>query len=123
MLTDENFIVYAMRTYDNPHCKTLDDFNEDLNKITHIKKLLNRVIANEPVNYRLILNHLVTFFNVFEYRSAVALLFFKIDTDKWGLLKTFLSYLNYAPDYIPELQINLTKIDTIRYIEEELEKI
>ena len=38
-LTSENFIFYAMKNYDNPHCHGIEEFHEDLNRIKYIKRL------------------------------------------------------------------------------------
>jgi hypothetical protein len=112
MLTEQNFLNFAMKNYDNIHCKTLDEFNEDLNKILYIKKLLNRMIDGDIVNLRLVLNHLIIFYNVFKSDAATAMLFFKMEQDKWQLLNTFLIFLNYCPVFIESLGVNT---DTIGY--------
>ena len=97
----ENFFQYAMRNYDNPHCKTIDEFNSDLMKFMYLKKLFNR----EDVNPRLILNHIVTLLNVFEQTSCVKMLFYKVDSKNWGKLKTYLVFLSLMPEKIDELNI------------------
>jgi hypothetical protein len=123
MLSEETFIHFAMKNYDNHHCKTLEEFNEDLNKVVHIKKLLNRILSGEEINHRLILNHLIIFYNVFKSDAATSILFFKMEQDKWLLLNTFLTYLNYSPIYIKELGISLYDMGTNKKILDELERI
>ena len=39
-LTDENFIFYCAKIYDNPSMLSYDEFLEDLDRIKYIKKLL-----------------------------------------------------------------------------------
>ena len=31
-LNEENFILYAIKHYDNPHCKGMDEFMDDLKR-------------------------------------------------------------------------------------------
>ena len=113
VLNNDNFISYAMKHYDNPSCRTLDEFNEDLNRFKYLKKILNRYLANDDtVNFRLIVNHIAILFNVFEYNACTSMLFFKTETEHWGVLKPILEYLNYLPEFIPDLGINTCMIES-----------
>ena len=40
ILTDDNFMMFAMKNYTNPQCTNIDEFYEDLNRIKYIKRLL-----------------------------------------------------------------------------------
>ena len=64
-LTEENFILFAMKNYDNPSCDSVEEFNSDLNRIKYLKRLLRKCETGEEIKERLILNHLIIFFNVF----------------------------------------------------------
>jgi hypothetical protein len=100
-----------MNHYDNPSCKTLDVFNEDVNRVIHIKRLLNRIIAGEDVSLRLVLNHFIILFNTFDREAAMAMLFFKNEQDKWSLIRTFLRHINQEPvDIIPYLNVPVNMI-------------
>lgn len=110
MLSVDNFVNYAMRHYDNPSCRTIDDFNEDIMKFTLVRKLLSKV-ENNTVNIRLLLNHLTVLFNVFEREACVSMLFFKTDKAHWHYLVTILDYLNYLPEYVFDVGINTTLIN------------
>lgn len=111
ILNSDNFISYAMKHYDNPSCRTLDEFNDDLNRFRYLKKLLNRYLAgDENVNFRLIVNHIAILFNVFDYSACTAMLFFKTDKEHWVVIKPILAYLNYLPEFIPDLGINTNMI-------------
>lgn len=112
-----------MKHYDSKFCKTMEEFNNDLNKILYIKKLLTRIQSGEDINIRLVLNHIIIFYNVFEPEAATNMLFFKIDQDKWGILKTFLHYLNFAPQYVSSVNIILDEISLNKKILQELEKL
>jgi len=100
-LTDDTFVMFAMKNYNNPGCRGLKDFNDDLKRLRYIKRLLGRYRLTGEVKERLILNHLVVFFNVFGVEGATRLLFFKIQPDLWPELKTFLVFLNYMPNLVP----------------------
>ena len=41
-LTDDNFIIFAMKHYDNPSCKGLDEFKDDLKRFSYVKRLLKK---------------------------------------------------------------------------------
>lgn len=97
-LTEKNVIMYAMKHYDNLQCVDIDEFYDDLKRINYIKRLFVRYKNNNDLKERLILNHLIILFNVFPVDVATNLLFFKIDSDHWSQLKTFLVYLNYMPE-------------------------
>ena len=36
-LNEKNFLLYAMKEYNNPQCVDVDEFNDDLKKIKYIK--------------------------------------------------------------------------------------
>ena len=64
-LSEENFIMYAMKMYDNPQCRTLDEFYEDLDRIKYVKRLLYKYINRGVLRERLILNHIIILSNLF----------------------------------------------------------
>ena len=100
-LTDDTFVMFAMKHYINPGCRGVKDFNDDLKRLRYIKRLLGRYRVTGAIKERLILNHLVVFFNVFGVEGAIKLLFFKIQPDLWPELKTFLVFLNFMPSHVP----------------------
>jgi len=99
-ITNKNFLVYSMRYYDNPHCKGVDEFQEDLDRIKHIKRLFRRYRDKQELRERLIINHIVTFTNCFSVQAGIRMLFFRIEEDLWSPLKTILLFLNFMPDEI-----------------------
>ena len=103
MLTESDFLNYAMRHYDNPSCRTINEFNNDLNRFKYLKKLFQRYEDKKEENFLLMLNHIMILFNVFKREHCIKMLFFKVDRKHWSLLKTFLVGLSYMPDEIPEL--------------------
>lgn len=103
-LTEKNIVMYAMKHYDNVQCIDIDEFYDDLKRINYIKRLFVRYKTNNELKERLILNHLIILFNVFPVEVATNLLFFKIDSDHWSQIKTFLVYLNFMPDKLTFLE-------------------
>jgi len=103
-LNDDTFLMYTMREYNNMQCTDIEEFYDDLKKIKYIKRLFNSYRNNGQLKERLILNHLIIFYNVFTLQAGTRILFYKIEKDFWPMLKTFLVYLDRMPD----------KIDSIR---------
>ena len=102
-LNNNTYMMYAMKHYDNPQCIGMDEFQEDLNRIKYIKRLFRKYRNNDILRERLIVNHIIIFYNVFGIESATRILFFKIEEELHDLLKTFLVYLNCLPEKdIPE---------------------
>jgi len=103
-LNDDNFLMFAMREYINVQCIDIEEFYDDLKKIKYIKRLFNAYKNTGQLKERLILNHFIIFYNVFNVQAGTRILFYKIEKDFWPMLKTFLIYLDRMPD----------KIDSIR---------
>ena len=99
-LNNENFLMYAIKNYDNPSCSGLKEFENDLKRLRYVKRLLGRYKASGDLKERLVINHLVVLYNVFGVDAATNMLFFKIQERFWPQLKPFLVFLNYMPDTI-----------------------
>lgn len=97
-LNDENYILFAIKYYDNPQAVTQEDFFEDLNRFKYIKKLLRKYVKTGDLKTSLLINHFIIVFNIFN-EAALPLLFFKIEEELWCPLKTFLLFLNRIPEY------------------------
>ena len=41
-IDDEKFLLYAMKSYDNPTCQSTEEFYEDLNRIKYVKRLAKK---------------------------------------------------------------------------------
>jgi len=111
-LNKDNYLLFAIKFYDNPQAVTKDDFDNDLKRIKYIKRLLNRYKNTkvvEDLKVHLILNHLIILFNVFN-DAAVPLLFFKLGEEYWPILKSFLIFLNRLPEY-PRTAISNIDVD------------
>ena len=103
-LNDDNFLMYAMREYNNMHCTDIEEFYDDLKKNKYIKRLFNVYKNNGQLKERLILNHFIIFYNVFTVQAGTRILFYKIEKDFWPMLKTFLIYLDRMPDKIESIR-------------------
>ena len=110
-LNDDNYLLFAIKFYDNPHALTKDDFEDDLKRIKYVKRLLKRYKNTGVLKTHLILNHLTVLFNVFN-DAAIALLFYNLEEDLWPAIKSFLVFLNRIPEY-PKTPVHNIPIDPI----------
>ena len=108
-LNDDNFILFAIKNYENPQAVTQEDFYEDLKKFKYIKRLLKRYQKSGELKSHLLLNHFICLYNVFD-DAATPLLFYKIDQDLRSVLKTFLVFLGRIPEY-PKTAIHDVPVD------------
>ncbi len=99
-LTEENFLMFSMREYNNMQCTDVEEFYDDLKKVKYIKRLFNIYKNDGQLKERLILNHLITWYNVFPVRAGTRILFYKIEEHFWPMLKTFLIFLDRMPNKI-----------------------
>ncbi|NBW57652.1 hypothetical protein EBR43_07700, partial [bacterium] len=88
-LNEDNYLIFAIKFYDNPQALTKEDFEDDLKRIKYIKRLLKRYKNTGELKVHLILNHLTVLFNVF-HDAAVPLLFYNLEKDLWPYIKSFL---------------------------------
>ena len=93
-LTEENFMLFAAKYYENPHCTDLLEFHDDLKRIRYLKRLFKKYEQNGELKERLVLNHLLVLYNVFEHRAMTRILVFKLE-EQLKYLKPFLIFLNY----------------------------
>ena len=101
-LTSENYLMFALLHYDNAQCIDIKEYFEDVRKLKYIKRLFNRYKEDDVLKERLILNHIISFYNVFDNEAAARLLFFRVGKEYHSLLKTFLVFLNRMPEKINE---------------------
>jgi hypothetical protein len=109
-LNEDNYVMFAIKHYENPHAVTQDDFYEDLKRFKWIKRLLKRYQTTGILKSHLLINHFIILYNVFG-EAATPLLFFKIDRELWPVVKTFVVYLGRLPEY-PKSTLHDIPIDT-----------
>ena len=103
-ITDDNFLMFAMKEYNDIQCTDIEEFYDDLKKIKYIKRLFNIYKNTGQLKERLILNHLIVFYNVFPLQSGTRILFYKIEKSFWPMLKTFLIFLDRMPETIDSIR-------------------
>lgn len=124
-LNDDNFLIYAVKCYDAPHC-IMSEFESDIKRTKYLKRLFRRYKITKSLKERLILNHIILLNNVFGPEATARILFYKIDERDYDILKTFLSYLNIVPEMIygirgknisvVEIQIDVNVAEILRQI-------
>lgn len=95
ILNEANLILYAMHFYNNPSCQSIGEFEQDMNSVLYIKRWFKKYESTQEIKERIVLNHIITFYNVFGIEAATRILFLKIPADQHHILKTFLLFLNY----------------------------
>ena len=99
-LNDNNIDLYMMRMYENTQCVDIDEYYDDLKRIKYIKRLFNRYLVGDELKERLILNHIIILYNVFDRSAATRILFTKMESKFHPLLKTFLLFLQFMPEMV-----------------------
>ena len=124
-LTEENFLLFAIKNYENPQAVTKEDFDKDLNHFKYIKRLLKRYKNTGELKTHLLLNHFIILYNIFG-EATTPMLFFRIERDLWDSLKTFVVFLNKLPNhpkcYIHDIQMDLYCLSELNKVYNEKRK-
>lgn len=104
-IDESNFMLFAVKHYDNLSCMDQLEFQEDIERIKYIKRLFVKYKKNKELKERLILNHLIILYNVFYHKACTRMLCYKL-YEYLQYLKPFLVYLNYWPDKVDAIGIN-----------------
>ena len=99
-LTEETFLLYAAKHYDNPQLQSEEEFYDDLKKFKYIKRLFNKYSESGELKERLILNHIVVQTNVFGPEAAVKMLFLRLP-----------EYIHYLKPFLLMLSILKERVD------------
>ena len=83
-LNEDNFLLFAIKYYENPQAVTREDFDKDL-------------------------NHFIILYNIFG-EATTPMLFFKIEKDLWSAMKSFIMFLGKFPEY-PKSDIHNIQVD------------
>jgi hypothetical protein len=108
-LNEDNFLLFAIKHYENPQAVTKEDFEKDLNHFKYIKRLLKRYKKSGELKTHLILNHFIILYNIFG-EATTPMLFFKIEREMWSAVKSFIIFLNRLPEY-PKSSIHNIQVD------------
>ena len=109
-LNEDNFLLFAIKHYENPQAVTKEDFDRDLNHFKYIKRLLKRYKNSGQLKTHLLLNHFIILYNIFG-EATTPLLFFKIERELWSAMKSFIVFLGRFPEYpysdIHDIQVDM----------------
>ena len=108
-LNEDNFLLFAIKNYENPQAVTKEDFDKDLNHFKYIKRLLKRYKNTGQLKTHLLLNHFIILYNIFG-EATTPMLFFKIEQDLWSSMKTFVMFLGKLQEY-PKSSIHDVQVD------------
>jgi hypothetical protein len=97
-LNKNNFTLFAIKHYNNPSATTQEEFDEDLNRFKYVKRWLGKYHTSGKMNSHLLLNHILIIYNCWG-AAALPMFFYKIESEYWSYLKSFLLYLNRIPEY------------------------
>ena len=124
-LNEDNFLLFAIKYYENPHAVTREDFEKDLNHFKYIKRLLKKYKNTGQLKTHLILNHFIILYNVFG-EATTPMLFYKIERDLWSVMKSFIIFLGKLPEYprcyIHDVQVDLNCLSQLYKIYNENER-
>lgn len=97
-LNNDNFLLFAIKHYENPLSSTREEFEEDLKRFKYVKRWLKKYHETGDMNGHLLLNHIIIIFNCWN-DASIPMLFHKIDPIYWPYLKAFILYLNRIPEF------------------------
>lgn len=97
-ISDDNFLDYCQLYYTNQHCHSIDEFLEDLKIIKYIKVLLRKHIMQKDINEQLLINHFISFYNVFDHEKASQIIFFRLEDYYWPAARAVFDYLGKTPN-------------------------
>ena len=97
-LNKENFLLFAIKYYENPNTSTQEEFEEDLRRFKYVKRWLKKYHETGTVNSHLLLNHIIIIFNCWG-EAALPMFFFKLEPKYWAYLKSFFVYLDRVPEF------------------------
>ena len=69
-LNKDNFLLFAIKYYENPKSSTAEDFEEDLNRFKYVKRWLRKYHESGTMNSHLLLNHILIILNAIELEQC-----------------------------------------------------
>ena len=95
--------MFAAQCYDNQQSIDEAEFFDDLKRFKYLKRLFNKYQDNGEIKVRLVLNHIILLYNLFN-DGATRMLFFKL-RDYQDILKPFLVMLGRLPERVEGIGI------------------
>jgi len=96
-LNQNTVLLYAAKNYENPHCTSIDDFNQDIKRFVIARTLLRKYHKKGKIRIRLLLNHIIICTNTFGNEAATKLLLYYCESELWGYLASFFEFLHITP--------------------------
>ena len=106
VLTEDLFLEFCQSCYFNSECSGKNEFLDDLKRVKYVKRLLQKIHKHKTlksIRERLIINHIIILRNVFGEKNSCRILFFKTEPRLHSYLKSFLVFLEFNIQTIPEV--------------------
>lgn len=97
-LNKDNFLLFAIKNYNNPKTTTQDEFEGELSRFKYVKRWLKKYHETGEIKTHLLLNHILVIFNCWG-DAALPLFFYKVEPIYWSYLKSFFVYLDRLPEF------------------------
>lgn len=105
--TQKEFILLAAKHYRNKRCLTYSEFEDDILRFSYIKRLINRIIRGKSVDLRLLLNHFILLYNVFDDDGLYHIFIKEYNDEQLSCIKSFGIFLNHmTTDTMPLIKEN-----------------
>lgn len=111
-LNKDNYVLFAIKYYNNPKTTTQDEFEEDLNRFKYVKRWLRKYHEGGEMRTHLLLNHILIIFNCWQ-DAAIPMFFYRMDPEHWSYLKSFFIYLGRVPEYPRTILHDIEEDDNI----------
>ena len=122
ILTEDNLELFAAKCYINNNCIDIEEFKEDFNRLKYIKRLVKRYEVYGELRERLILNHLVIMYNVFEGKDCTRMIFYKL-RQSLPIIVPFLLLLKRLPKELYDQDNKLIYTSDIAMNQEVIRKL
>lgn len=88
----EELMRYAVDQYKNSQCPSYEEFLDDFDRFTRIKKIISFGLNGREINYPLLLNHFRILLNVFSREAVKEILLLMTDKKGYSILKPILIF-------------------------------
>jgi len=96
-LTRDNFLLYAAKHYQNPHCTSITDFEKDCKRFVTARTLMRNFYKRGRLPIRLLLNHVVICSNMFGHYASTSLFYYYCEEELRPAFTAIFEYLNILP--------------------------
>ena len=114
-LTEDNFKLYAAKYYFHDFLVE-EEFENDLLIFKYIKKIITKYYNNGIINERLLLNHFICLFNIFERKPCIEMIKFKIPKEYHHIIKPFIIRLNMLNDEMNDVTMDMNIVFKLQKI-------